>query len=53
MKVGDKVKIGTGRQIWTILYITDRDGYKILSLENPTGTSHRLSYMKDAKLVEG
>ena len=42
MVVGDKVKIGTGRQIWTILHITDRDGYKILSLENPTeiGRAH-------------
>lgn len=52
MKVGDKVKIGTGRQIWTIEHITDRDGYTILSLVNPFGTSHRLSYLEDAKLVE-
>ena len=52
MKVGDKVKIGTGRQIWTIEYISINHGDIILSLVNPFGTSHRLARPEHAKLVE-
>ena len=52
MQVGDKVKIRSGKQIWTITEIVFKHGNTILCLENPKGTSHRLSYLEDAKLVE-
>jgi hypothetical protein len=55
-KIGDTIKIGTGRQIWTITHITEClqigcKGSTLLSLVNPNGTSHRNCYLHDAKFV--
>ena len=57
-KIGDTIKIGTGRQIWTITHIREslrlgEKGWTLLCLVNPQGTSHRNCYLKDAKFAVG
>ena len=52
MNVGDKIKIKSGRQVWTILDIFKSNGYDILHLVNPQGNRHTNCYIDDAKLVE-
>lgn len=54
--IGDKIKIGTGRAIWTIEHIREdlRIGHKgstLLCLVNSEGTSHRNCYLEKAKFV--
>lgn len=55
-EIGDKIKIGTGRAIWTIIHISEDlrigcKGWTLLHLENATGSSHRNCYLEDAKFV--
>jgi hypothetical protein len=57
-QIGDKIKIGTGRQIWTIDYIRESTrigdwGSTFLGLVNPDGTSHRNCYLGKAKYWGG
>ena len=56
-KIGDKIKIGTGRQIWTIIHIKDdlrlgHFGHTFLTLINPQGTRHARCYLEEAKFVD-
>jgi hypothetical protein len=55
-EIGDTIKIGTGRAIWTITHIREnaslgQKGFTLLCLVNTQGTSHRNCYLKDAKFV--
>jgi|688.fasta_scaffold1253488_2 hypothetical protein len=52
--IGDKIKIGTGRQIWTIIHITESTrigewGNTFLNLVNPEGTRQARCYLGEAK----
>lgn len=55
-EVGDKIKIGTGRAIWTITHVFESTrlgckGHTFLRLSNPEGTRTRRCYLEDAKFV--
>ena len=57
-QIGDTIKIGAGRAIWTIIGIRENTrlgckGWTLLCLVNPQGTSHRNCYLKDAKFAVG
>ncbi len=51
MKVGDKVRIKSGKQIWTILKIIDLYGYTCAYLESPAGM-HTHRYIDHLKLIK-
>jgi len=53
-EIGDTIKFGTGRAIWTIIGIRDNPrlghkGWTLLHLENADKTRHTNCYLKDAK----
>jgi hypothetical protein len=57
-KIGDTIKIGTGRAIWTITHVFESTrlgckGHTYLRLVNSQGTSHRGCYLEDAKFAVG
>lgn len=55
-KIGDTIKIGTGRAIWTITHISEDPrlgckGRTFLNLSNTKGKMKRRCYLEDAKFV--
>jgi hypothetical protein len=57
-EIGDTIKIGSGRAIWTIIGIRENlqlgcKGWILLHLENADGNRHTNCYLKDAKFAVG